>query len=74
MEPTLQVGGLLYYHEEELENFKKDDILVYKARNHIISHRVIDKLDDGFITKGDANKSHDADMIENSRVLGKGTN
>ena len=27
MEPTLQVGGLLYYHEETLDNFKKDDIL-----------------------------------------------
>lgn len=74
MEPTLQVGGLLYYHEEDLNNFKKDDILVYKSRNHIISHRVVEKLNDGFITKGDANKSYDPDMIENSRVLGKGTN
>ena len=74
MEPTLQVGGLLYYHEEELDNFKKDDILVYKSRNHIISHRVVDILDNGFITKGDANKSYDPDMIDNSRVLGKGTN
>ena len=74
MEPTLQVGGLLYYHEENLDNFKKDDILVYKFRNHIISHRVVEKLDDGFITKGDANKSYDSDIIDNSRVLGKGTN
>lgn len=74
MEPTLQVGGLLYYYEENLDNFKKDDILVYKSRNHIISHRVVEKVDDGFITKGDANKSYDSDIIDNSRVLGKGTN
>lgn len=74
MEPTLQVGGLLYYHEENIDNFKKDDILVYKSRNHIISHRVVEKLDDGFITKGDANKSVDSDIISNSKVLGKGTN
>ena len=74
MEPTLQVGGLLYYHEENIDNFKKDDILVYKSRNHIISHRVVEKLDDGFITKGDANKSVDSAIISNSKVLGKGTN
>ena len=74
MEPTLQVGGLLYYHEENIDNFMKDDILVYKSRNHIISHRVVEKLDDGFITKGDANKSVDSDIISNSKVLGKGTN
>lgn len=74
MEPTLKVGGILYYHEEELSNFKKDDILVYKTRNHIISHRVVENLDTGFITKGDANKSNDSDIIENERVLGKGTN
>ena len=28
MEPTLQVGGLLYYHEEELDNFKLKNKLV----------------------------------------------
>lgn len=74
MEPTLQVGGLLYYHEENIDKINKDDILVYKSRNHIISHRVVERLDEGFVTKGDANKSNDSDMIDNSRVMGKGTN
>ena len=74
MHPTLKVGGLLYYHEEDLENFKKDDILVYSSRNHIVSHRIVEIHDNGFITKGDANKNIDIDMINNNRVLGKGTN
>lgn len=74
MEPTLKTGGILYYHEEKLENFKTNDILVYKTRNHIVSHRVIENLDVGFITKGDANRSNDSDIIEKTRVLGKGTN
>lgn len=74
MHPTLKVGGLLYYHEEKLANFKNNDILVYRARNHIVSHRIIEIHDDGFITKGDANKNNDVDMIANNRVLGKGTN
>lgn len=74
MEPTLKVGGILYYHEEKLDNFRKNDILVYKTRNHIISHRVIENLGSSFITKGDANKSNDTDIIAQEKVLGKGTN
>ena len=74
MESTLQVGSILYYHQKEIDNFKKGDILVYKSRNHTISHRIVEKLDKGFITKGDANKSNDSTIVNNEQVLGEGTN
>lgn len=74
MEPTLKVGGILYYHQQELDKFEQDDILVYKTKNHIISHRVVNKEGNGFITKGDANNSVDSNLINNNQVLGKGTN
>ncbi len=74
MEPTLQVGGILYYHEQDLNDFNQDDILVYKTKKHIISHRIVNQTATGFITKGDANKSIDESEINNSQVLGKGTN
>lgn len=74
MEPILKVGGVLYYHEQNLDKFKNDDILVYKTEKHIISHRIVDKTESGFITKGDANKSIDINEVNNSQVLGKGTN
>lgn len=73
MEPTLQVGSLLYYHEENLDNLKKGDILVYKSKKHIISHRVVENLDGGFITKGDANKTNDSVIVSDEQVLGEGT-
>ena len=53
MEPTLKVGGLLYYQEQDLEEFDRGDILVYQTKNHIISHRIVDDTENGFITKGD---------------------
>lgn len=74
MEPTLKVGGILYYEKIDLEDFKIDDILVYKTKDHIISHRIVDIVDDGFITKGDANNSIDNNLINKNQVLGKGTN
>lgn len=73
MEPTLKVGGILYYEKIDLEDFKIDDILVYKTKDHIISHRIVDIVDDGFITKGDANNSIDNNLINKNQVLGKGT-
>lgn len=73
MEPTLKVGGILYYEKIDLDDFNKDDILVYKTKNHIISHRIVEIIDDGFITKGDANNSIDSILVKEEQVLGKGT-
>lgn len=74
MEPTLKVGGLLYYHEQDIEEFDTSDILVYKTKDHIISHRITDIKDNGFITKGDNNNEVDSNVINHSQILGKGTN
>lgn len=74
MEPTLKVGGLLYYHEIKLEEFNKDDILVYQTKDDIVSHRLVEITNSGFITKGDANNTIDNLEIMDEQVLGKGTN
>ena len=74
MEPTLKVGGLLYYEEIDINDFKEKDILVYELKDHIISHRVVEHLDNGFITKGDANNSYDSSIVIENQVLGRGTN
>lgn len=73
MEPTLKVGGILYYEKTNIEDFKKGDILVYRLNKHIISHRIVDITDNGFITKGDNNVSIDTYEVNNSQVIGKGT-
>lgn len=74
MEPTLKVGGLLYYEEIDINDFKEKDILVYELKDHIISHRVVEHLNNGFITKGDANNSYDSSIVSDNQVLGRGTN
>lgn len=73
MEPTLKVGGILYYEKINIEDFKNSDILVYELNNHIISHRIVDKTDYGFITKGDNNKSIDTYEVSYNQIIGKGT-
>src|SRR5574344_73729 len=63
MEPTLNVGGILYYHNKDYQDFEIGDILVYRLNDHNISHRVYDITSDGIITKGDANKTYDDLLI-----------
>ena len=74
MEPTLNVGGILYYEKTEFKNFQVDDIIVYQLDDHIISHRVYDITENGIITKGDANNTYDNLLISENQTLGKGTN
>ena len=74
MQPILQVGGILYYEKIDIDDFKKDDILVYELNEHIISHRIVDINENGFLTKGDNNKSIDTYEVSKSQVIGKGTN
>lgn len=73
MEPTLKVGSLLYFHDYDLNNYKKGDILVYRAGKHNISHRIVKRVKGGFITKGDANTTNDSSIVNDYQVLGKGT-
>ena len=73
MEPKLKVGGILYYHKIDSNNYDVNDILVYKTKKHIISHRIISKDKDSFMTKGDANKNIDKSIVKKEQILGKGT-
>lgn len=72
MEPTLKVGGILYYRTINISDYNENDILVYKMKKHIISHRIVKIDNNSFITKGDANKKSDSLKVYNSQILGKG--
>lgn len=74
MEPVLKVGGILYYEKIDVNEFDEGDILVYTTKDHVISHRIVNITDNGFITKGDVNNSVDGDLVNENQILGKGTN
>lgn len=74
MEPILKVGGILYYEKINLDDFKKDDILVYQLNEHIVSHRIVNINEYGFETKGDNNISNDSYIVDKNNVIGIGNN
>ena len=46
------------------------DIISYKAQDAIITHRVIEKTDDGYITKGDNNSVADPGIVKPKQIFG----
>ena len=74
MEPTVNVGDLVFVIETNEIN--KDDIISFKENNSIVTHRVIDILEDEngekqYKTKGDANQSEDVETVKLQDIEGK---
>lgn len=69
MEDTLSVGDIVLISEER--NYERDDIISFKEGNTIITHRIIEMTDEGFITKGDANNAADSETVKEEDIIGK---
>lgn len=73
MEPNMPVGSIVYASPEEFNDIKVNDVISFKVNSEtMVTHRVveIDKENQSFITKGDANDVNDADPVNYSQVIG----
>ncbi len=72
MRPTIPVGSVCFidttYPFSQLE---KQDIIMYKSINQNVIHRIIEKNDDSYKTKGDANSKADRIEVTQEIYLGK---
>ena len=50
---------------------KKGDIITFHNGDTVVTHRVVKKEKDIFITKGDANKTEDPVPAEASQIIGR---
>lgn len=67
MEPAILAGDMVIIHAQD--DYEIGDIVIYKA-NSYITHRIVERTENGYITKGDANNAVDGE-IQNSQVAGK---
>ncbi len=72
MEPTIKVGSLIYYKEKN--DYNVNDIISFNIKGQTVTHRIVDVLDDNYITKGDANESNDLNPIKKDNIKGKVSN
>ena len=77
MEPTLNVNDVIIIKRCKEENLKKGDIITYKINGEIITHRIVEIVQEEitgtnqYITKGDNNNVEDEDYVLFSDIEGK---
>lgn len=71
MSPALKQGDFIFNKAVDPSTIDVGDILTVKPGGIIYTHRVVEKVEDGFILQGDANEDPDPALIEPSQIVGK---
>jgi signal peptidase len=76
MEPAIMTGDIIVIQKQN--GYNKNDVITFRAdTDRIVTHRIMSQdIKNGktlFITKGDANRSEDNDVVEQENVMGKVT-
>ncbi|MEG2457987.1 MAG: signal peptidase I [Bacilli bacterium] len=71
MEPTYYPGDLVVVKNKKRSNLEKDDVITFVDDGEIITHRIIDKTNEGYQTKGDNNNVEDATILTESDIIGE---
>lgn len=69
MEPEISVDDIIVIRKQE--DYKKGDIITFQKDNILVTHRIDEKLQNSFITKGDANNVPDTKEVAISDVVGR---
>ena len=68
MSPTITTNDLIIV--KITKKIDIDDVITFEDGNVLVTHRIISKTGNGYITKGDANNERDK-HITSSQVVGK---
>jgi len=71
MEPTISVGDVVVVKKVRERTIKENDIITFHNGVEIVTHRIIGKSGDEFITKGDNNNVQDFRTVKYEDIIGK---
>lgn len=68
MSPAIPAGSLIYV--VDTGEYDVGDVVTFERGGATITHRIVERTDDGYVTKGDANDRRDA-PISRSQIVGE---
>lgn len=71
MEPTMREKSVVIVKKATYDEVDVDDIIMYEVEDKSITHRIIEKTEEGIRTKGDNNNVEDAYTLTDENVKAK---
>lgn len=73
MEPQIETGSVSFVNKHiQYEDIKEQDVIAFTVDEGVkVTHRVVEKTEEGLRTKGDANKDIDGTIITKNNYIGK---
>ena len=72
MEPKFYPGDIVITQNKDKADIKVNDIVTFRDNEGvIITHRIIEETNEGYITKGDNNNVNDADVLKEKNIIGE---
>lgn len=71
MEPEIKTGDLVIVKSANFNQIEVGDVITFKYEGNIVTHRVINKTEDGFMTKGDNNNIEDTEVVSSDELIGR---
>jgi signal peptidase len=71
MEPKYDPGDMVVIMKKNPSKLKVGDIITFTMDGEIVTHRIIEITEEGFITQGDNNDVIDAEIITDENIIGK---
>lgn len=71
MEPTLKEKGVCIVKKATYDEVDVDDIVMYTIEDKTITHRIVEKTEEGIRTKGDNNNVRDAYLLQEENIKAK---
>jgi signal peptidase I len=68
MSPTISRGDLVILHSVDKSKLENGQIIQFKRDNQLILHRISNKAEAGFRTKGDANSGFDPELVKRNQI------
>ena len=69
MSPAIEAGDFIVCRESA--GYRPGDIITFRSGDSMVTHRIVNTADGGFVTKGDANNTEDMGVAAPENIRGK---
>lgn len=74
MEPEIQTGSIIIIEQTHEDLLKVGDVVTFLTKENIlVTHRIVEKEENTYITKGDNNNGNDVEPVLSQNIIGKYT-